>query len=221
MKRITTLMLALALTVSLTACSSSGDVSSDATATNPEVEDTTPELEDDMGVTPEADDSVADDSEAAATSTYASIISEARTDEESEAFMVIYPDGNGGYVAIDGYSADYEPEYLTEDVTNFMAPMLNFDLALAEDFAFSISTLMTQSYGYAIVMPTEGSTDAVVTGLEAYITQQRTTFQNYLADQYDIASAATVTVAPTGEVILACGPDSAAILANIEAALAG
>ncbi len=221
MKRITTLVLALTLAFSLAACSSSDDVSSDATATNPELEDTLPELEDDMGVTPDMGvDPEADDNETA-TSAYATIISEARTDEESEAFMVIYPDGNGGYAAIDGYSADYEPQYLTEDVTNFMAPMLGFDLALAEDFAFSISTMMTQSYGYAIVMPTEGNTDAVVAGLESFITQQRTSFQNYLPDQYEIASAATVTVAPTGEVILACGPDSASILADIEASLAG
>ncbi|MFI3168742.1 MAG: DUF4358 domain-containing protein [Faecalibacterium sp.] len=221
MKRIIALTLALVLALSFVACSSANsDVTSDSATpevenATPESEDATPELDDDMGVAPEGDTEAT-----TAANLYADIISNARSAEESEAFMVIYPDGNGGVLAIDGFSADYEVEYLNEDVTNFMAPMLGFDLTLAEDYAFSISTMMTQSYGYAIVMPTEGNTDAVVAGLESFVAQQRSTFENYLPDQYEIANAATVTVASTGEVILACGPDSASILANIESALA-
>ena len=41
-----------------------------------------------------------------------------------------------------------------------------------------------------------------------------------LEDQYLVAKAATVTVAPTGEVVLVCAEDHDTILSNIEKALA-
>ena len=41
-----------------------------------------------------------------------------------------------------------------------------------------------------------------------------------IRDRYQVAKAATVTVAPTGEVILVCAEDHDTILANIEKALA-
>ena len=44
--------------------------------------------------------------------------------------------------------------------------------------------------------------------------------EHYLEDQYLVAKAATVTVAPTGEVVLVCAEDHDTILANIEKALA-
>ena len=44
--------------------------------------------------------------------------------------------------------------------------------------------------------------------------------EHYLEDQYLVAKAATVTVAPTGEVILVCCEGSDTVLANIKAALA-
>ena len=65
-----------------------------------------------------------------------------------------------------------------------------------------------------------GGADAVLEGLEGFVAQQRQNFQNYLADQYEIAKAATVTTLPTGEVVLVCCEDSDAILASIQEALA-
>ncbi len=44
--------------------------------------------------------------------------------------------------------------------------------------------------------------------------------EHYLEDQYLVAKAATVTVAPTGEVVLVCAEDHDTILSNIEKALA-
>ena len=43
--------------------------------------------------------------------------------------------------------------------------------------------------------------------------------EHYLEDQYQIAKAATVTVAPTGEVILVCAENHDTLLDNIEKAL--
>ena len=56
--------------------------------------------------------------------------------------------------------------------------------------------------------------------LEAYVQSEQQSMEHYLEDQYQVAKAATVTVAPTGEVILVCAEDHDTILANIEKALA-
>ena len=63
-------------------------------------------------------------------------------------------------------------------------------------------------------------TDAVKSALEAYVTSEQQSMEHYLEDQYQIAKAATVTVAPTGEVILVCAENHDTLLTNIEKALA-
>jgi putative heme iron utilization protein len=80
--------------------------------------------------------------------------------------------------------------------------------------------MMTRSYGVAIVMPAEGKTDDVKAALENYVQGQQLSMENYLVDQYEIAQAATVTVVPTGEVVLVCSENGDEVLASIEAALA-
>ena len=72
----------------------------------------------------------------------------------------------------------------------------------------------------AIVQPAEGKAEDVQAALENYVTSQQLAMENYLADQYEIAKAATVTTLPTGEVVLVCCEDSDAILAAIQEALA-
>ena len=52
------------------------------------------------------------------------------------------------------------------------------------------------------------------------MTSEQQSMEHYLEDQYQIAKAATVTVAPTGEVILVCAENHDTLLANIEKALA-
>ena len=53
-----------------------------------------------------------------------------------------------------------------------------------------------------------------------YVASEQQSMEHYLEDQYLVAKAATVTVAPTGEVILVCCEGSDTVLANIKAALA-
>ena len=71
---------------------------------------------------------------------------------------------------------------------------------------------MVRSYAVAIVKPAEGKTDAVKSALEAYVTSEQQSMEHYLEDQYQIAKAATVTVAPTGEVILVCAENHDTLL---------
>ena len=143
---------------------------------------------------------------------YSQIIHDARSEEDNEYNMIFANGADGKFTAIDGYSAEYEA-----DMT---LPLLNLEEGQYTDFAASISAMMVQSYAVAIVKPAEGKTEDVKAALEAYVASEQQSMEHYLEDQYQIAKAATVTVVPTGEVVLVCAEDHDAILANIEKALA-
>ena len=137
--------------------------------------------------------------DSAAPKDYSQILHDARTDEENEYDMIFTKGEDGKFTAIDGYSAEYEAGQLDDEVRSILLPLLN----LEDD-----------------MYPAEGKTDAVKSALEAYVTSEQQSMEHYLEDQYQIAKAATVTVAPTGEVILVCAENHDTLLANIEKALA-
>lgn len=151
---------------------------------------------------------------------YSQILHNARTDEENEYDMIFTKGSDGKFTAIDGYSAEYEAGQLDDEIRNMMLPLLNLEDDQYTDFAASVSTMMVRSYAVAIVKPAEGKTDDVKAALQAFVTSEQQSMEHYLEDQYQVAKAATVTVAPTGEVILVCAEDHDTILANIEKALA-
>ena len=156
----------------------------------------------------------------AAPKDYSQILHDARTDEENEYDMIFTKGEDGKFTAIDGYSAEYEAGQLDDEVRSILLPLLNLEDDMYTDLAASISAMMVRSYAVAIVKPAEGKTDAVKSALEAYVTSEQQSMEHYLEDQYQIAKAATVTVAPTGEVILVCAENHDTLLANIEKALA-
>ena len=158
--------------------------------------------------------------DSAAPKDYSQIIHDARTDEDNEYDMIFTKGEDGKFTAIDGYSAEYEADQLSDEVANMMMPLLGLKDDMYDDFAASVSGMMVSVYGVAIVKPAEGKTDAVKSALEAYVTSEQQSMEHYLEDQYQIAKAATVTVAPTGEVILVCAENHDTLLTNIEKALA-
>ena len=151
---------------------------------------------------------------------YSQIIHDARTDEDNEYDMIFTKGEDGKFTAIDGYSAEYEADQLNDELKDIVFPLLGLEDGSYESFAASVSSMMVRSYAIAIVKPTEGKTDAVKAALEAYVQSEQQSMEHYLEDQYQVAKAATVTVAPTGEVILVCAEDHDTILSNIEKALA-
>ena len=151
---------------------------------------------------------------------YSQIIHDARTDEDNEYDMIFTKGEDGKFTAIDGYSAEYDADQLDDEVKNMILPLLNLEDDMYTDFAASVSSMMVRSYAVAIVKPAEGKTDAVKAALEAYVASEQQSMEHYLEDQYQIAKAATVTVASTGEVVLVCAEDHDTLLANIEKALA-
>ena len=151
---------------------------------------------------------------------YSQILHDARTDEDNEYDMIFTKGEDGKFTAIDGYSAEYEAGQLDDEVRSILLPLLNLEDDTYTDLAASISAMMVRSYAVAIVKPAEGKADAVKSALEAYVTSEQQSMEHYLEDQYQIAKAATVTVAPTGEVILVCAENHDTLLDNIEKALA-
>ena len=158
--------------------------------------------------------------DSAAPKDYSQIIHDARTDEDNEYDMIFTKGEDGKFTAIDGYSAEYEADQLNDELKNIVFPLLGLEDGSYESFAASVSSMMVRSYAIAIVKPAEGKTDAVKAALEAYVQSEQQSMEHYLEDQYQVAKAATVTVAPTGEVILVCAEDHDTILSNIEKALA-
>lgn len=100
------------------------------------------------------------------------------------------------------------------------APLLDLPEGSYTDLAASLSAMMVQSYGVAIVKPAEGKTQEVVDAMDAYIQNQQQTMEHYLEDQYQIAAAAKVATVPTGEVVMVCCENSDAVMNAIKTALA-
>lgn len=89
-----------------------------------------------------------------------------------------------------------------------------------ERYAVSAGTVITLSYGVFIILPKEGMHDTVMAQVEGFVEQQQKAMENYLQDQYEIAKAAIIKTAPTGEILLAMCPDAETVMSNMEAGLA-
>ena len=158
--------------------------------------------------------------DSAAPKDYSQILHDARTDEDNEYDMIFTKGEDGKFTAIDGYSAEYEADQLSDEVANMMMPLLGLEDDMYDDFAASVSGMMVRVYGVAIVKPAEGKTQDVVDALDAYVQSQQKSMEHYLEDQYQIASAARVATVPTGEVVMVCCEDSDTVFENIKKALA-
>lgn len=151
---------------------------------------------------------------------YTQILHDARRDEDNEYNMIFSKGEDGKFTAQYGYSSEYDAGQLSDEIENMMLPLLGLEEGSYTDFAASVSAMMTQSYGLAIVKPAEGKAQEVADALNNYVLSQQQAMEHYLEDQYEIAKAAKVETVPSGEVVMVCCEDSDTVLANIKAALA-
>lgn len=156
----------------------------------------------------------------AAPKDYTQILHDARPDEDNEYYMIFSPGEDGKFTAQYGYSDSYDAAQLDEEIRNMLLPLLNLEEDMYTDFAASVSGMMVQSYGIAIVKPAEGKQQAVFEALDAYVQSQMQSMEHYLEDQYQIAASSHISTAPTGEVILVCCENPEAVLSAIKTALA-
>ena len=154
----------------------------------------------------------------AAPKDYTKILHDARPDEDNEYYMIFSPGEDGKFTAQYGYSDSYDASQLDEEIRNMLLPLLNLEEDMYTDFAASVSGMMVQSYGIAIVKPAEGKQQAVSEALDAYVQSQMQSMEHYLEDQYQIAASSHISTAPTGEVILVCCENPEAVMNAIKTA---
>ena len=135
-------------------------------------------------------------SSAAAKKDYTQILHDARSDEDNEYLMIFTKGEDGKFTAQYGYSASYPADDLNDEIQNMLLPLLDLPEGSYTDLAASLSAMMVQSYGVAIVKPAEGKTQEVVDAMDAYIQNQQQTMEHYLEDQYQIAASAKVATVP-------------------------
>lgn len=89
-----------------------------------------------------------------------------------------------------------------EGDAEFILPMLGLNEDNTSAFAVAVSPMMTKAYGVAAVMPVDGKEDEVVAGLQGFVELQKSNFEMYLMDQYDVALGARLSTLDDGTVLL-------------------
>ena len=139
-----------------------------------------------------------------------------RTPEE---LTQVYADAitdNGGELV------EYNPvtsEVKEDDMSAMMVEAMGLKQEDMTAFGISMSMMNVQAYGIAAVMPAEGKEEAVTQALQGYIDQQKAAFENYLADQYEIAGAARLETLSDGTVLMVMCSDQDAVFDAIKAAI--
>ena len=133
------------------------------------------------------------------TAAYQAAIEGARDDEMNEAVPVI--------TSTDDQMAD------------LVLPMVGIPSDNAAAFAVAVSPMNIRAYGIVAVLPAEGKSEEVQEGLQGFIDQQKQSFEQYLADQYDIANAARLETLDDGTILLVMCEDQDTVFDAIQDAL--
>ena len=99
--------------------------------------------------------------------------------------------------------------------------LLGLDPADCEAAALSVSLMNVKAYGIAAVRPVEGKGDKVYEDLKGFIGRQMQSFQQYLADQYDIASHTRLETLTDGTVLLVMCENQDEVFNAIRSAVEG
>ena len=135
------------------------------------------------------------------TQLYKTAIENARDAETNEA-MPVLTDGDG------------------EQLTLYL-DLLGLNADDMEAFALSASLMNVRAYGIAAVYPADGRETAVKEGLEGFIDRQMQSFEQYLADQFDVASKARLEILTDGTVLLVMCQDQDTVYDAIRETIEG
>ena len=148
---------------------------------------------------PEASDTPEDtDTPEESTSALADAITAARSDEENEAYAVMSD------------KDAIEDMYYTS---------VGFTAADVDEIAMSISLINVKAYGIVVVKPAEGCEETVKAGLRSFIDTQCKNFENYLADQYEIAKNAKLETLEDGTIVMVICENADTVYESIVSAL--
>ena len=158
-------------------------------------------------------------SEQASAKDYAQIIFDNRNAEMNEYLDIMSNGEDGGYKFMAGYSDEYDDE-MKQMNGDMMLEMVGLTAEDMDQYAISMSLMMTQVYTIAIVKPAEGKDEAVQAALQNLIQTQQAAQEHYLQDQYEIAKDARLTKAADGSWVLVmtdtATEDNDAILAALK-----
>ena len=98
-----------------------------------------------------------------------------------------------------------------DDMADVIFELLGVTAADMSAFALSVSPMNIKAYGIAAIYPAAGKSDAVLEGLNAFIDRQKQSFEQYLADQYEIASNARLETLEDGTILLVMCEDQDAV----------
>lgn len=99
--------------------------------------------------------------------------------------------------------------------------MLGFAPEDVQAYGVSLSLMNVNAYAIVAAMPAEGKEETVRKGLESYVEAQKSSFEFYLEDQYDIASSAKLDKLSDGTYLLVMSEGQDDIFDSIKTALEG
>ena len=138
-------------------------------------------------------------SPAARTELYKNAIESARDQEMNEAVPVITSD--------------------RDDLADFILPMLGVTGENASAYAMAVSPMNVRAYGIAAVFPAAGKDEEVLEGLRHFRDTQERNFEQYLADQYEIAQNTRMETLEDGTILLVMCDDQDAVFDAIRDAI--
>ena len=148
---------------------------------------------------------------------YAYAIRDARPAEDNEYSEIACGDA-GGEPMLAVNPNDMSAEDAASSI-QMMLDTMGTDPATLDAYAFSMSMMNVRAYAIGVFKPAEGQAEAVQAAVESYVSLQRKSFENYLADQYEVAKGALIKTLPGGEIVLVMSEGAADIMANLEKTL--
>lgn len=116
------------------------------------------------------------------TELYRSAIQDARDQDANDAYPIITSD--------------------TDDMAPLLLELMGLSAGDMSAYAISASAMNVRAYGVAAVYPAEGRDEAVKEALQGFVDRQKQNFEQYLADQYDIAANARLETLEDGTILL-------------------
>ena len=121
-----------------------------------------------------------------------------------------------------GEMVEYNPvitEKKEDDGSAMLLEMLGLDTGDMTAFGISASMMNVQAYGIAAVMPAEGKAESVTSALQGYIDAQKSSFEQYLVDQYEVANSAKLETLEDGTILMVMCEDQDTVFDAISAAI--
>lgn len=106
-----------------------------------------------------------------------------------------------------------------DDTASFLLELMGLSAEDMSAFAISASAMNVKAYGIAAVYPAEGKDEAVKDALEGFVDRQKQNFEQYLADQYDIANNARLETLEDGTILLVMCEGQDAVFTAIRSAI--